>query len=86
MIRRGASYSKGVSQSKKREKMVKNHLKTIAAPKTWPVKRKEKTFILRPQSGPHSLKGAISLNLILIDLLNFSTKKKDFSGLTVSFK
>ncbi len=57
--------------------MVKNHLKTIAAPKSWPVKRKERTFILRPDAGPHDLKNSISLNFLLIDLLGLCKTKRE---------
>ena len=50
--------------------MVKNHLKTISVPKTWPVKRKEKVWITRPNSGSHTLQNSLSLNFVLKDLLN----------------
>lgn len=38
--------------------MVRRHLKRIAAPKTWPIKRKEHKWIVRPTPGPHPLKNA----------------------------
>lgn len=57
--------------------MVKNHLKTINAPKTWNVGRKGKVFILRPDSGPHNLKNSISLNFLLIELLKIAKIKKE---------
>jgi small subunit ribosomal protein S4e len=31
--------------------MVKNHMKRIAAPKSWPLERKERTFVARPNPG-----------------------------------
>ncbi|HLP79530.1 MAG TPA: hypothetical protein VK158_02765 [Acidobacteriota bacterium] len=31
--------------------MVKNHLKRIAAPKTWPISRKSNIFVMRPNAG-----------------------------------
>ena len=57
--------------------MVKNHLKTIAAPKKWPVKRKGRVFILRPNPGPHSLAESLSLNFILTEMLNLAKTKKE---------
>ena len=57
--------------------MVKNHLKTIAAPKKWPVKRKGRVFILRPNPGPHSLANGLSLNFVLVEMLNLAKTKKE---------
>jgi small subunit ribosomal protein S4e len=57
--------------------MVKNHLKTIAAPKMWPVHRKSRKFMLRPNPGPHSLKSSVSLNFLLIELVNIAKTKKE---------
>jgi small subunit ribosomal protein S4e len=57
--------------------MVKNHLKTIAAPKTWPVKRKERIFIMRPEPGPHGIKEGITMNLLMTQLLKLTTKRKE---------
>ena len=39
------------------------HLKRIAVPKSWPIKRKENKWIARPMPGPHSLNHSISLNI-----------------------
>lgn len=57
--------------------MVKNHLKTMASPKTWNVKRKGRIFILRPHPGPHSLKNSVSLNFLLIEILKLAKTKKE---------
>ncbi|MFT4310105.1 MAG: hypothetical protein ACMXYC_00560 [Candidatus Woesearchaeota archaeon] len=43
--------------------MVKNHLKRLAVPRTWPTKRKGITFIARPQAGKLQ---EISLPLIVV--------------------
>jgi small subunit ribosomal protein S4e len=48
--------------------MTKNHLKTIASPKTWPVKRKTKVFVTRPNPGPHTLELSVPLSVFLRDL------------------
>jgi len=57
--------------------MVKNHLKRIAAPKSWPLKRKESSYLLRPSPGPHTLDSSVSLNFALIDLLKIAKTKKE---------
>ncbi|MBR9698884.1 hypothetical protein GOV09_00300 [Candidatus Woesearchaeota archaeon] len=57
--------------------MVKNHLKTIAAPKSWPVQRKSRKFIMRPNAGPHSLTHAVSLNFLIIEMLHLAQKRKE---------
>lgn len=57
--------------------MVKNHLKTISVPRTWPVKRKEKIWITKPNSGSHSIASALPLNVILKDILNIAKSTKE---------
>jgi len=52
--------------------MVKNHLKRLAAPRSWPIKRKETTFITRPKPGPHSLKLGMSLGVLIRDILKYA--------------
>lgn len=48
---------------------MKNHLKRIAAPKTWFINRKSNTFILRPNPGAHSFHHGLPLGVILRDML-----------------
>ncbi|MBI5398013.1 30S ribosomal protein S4e [Candidatus Woesearchaeota archaeon] len=66
--------------------MVKNHLKRIAAPKTWNIERKESTWITRPNSGAHSFLLGLSLDTVMRDMTkvaktaseaNFIVKTKD---------
>ena len=52
--------------------MSKRHLKTINAPKNWPVKRKSKFWITRPNPGPHSLKQCLPLSVIFTELLGYT--------------
>ncbi|MEK6809571.1 MAG: 30S ribosomal protein S4e [Nanoarchaeota archaeon] len=52
---------------------MKNHLKLIAAPKTWFVRRKTKVFTLRPSPGAHSLEYGMSLGLLLRDELKLAS-------------
>ena len=47
--------------------MVKNHLKRINAPKTWPITRKATTYTLRPNPGGHTMDKSMPLSLILRD-------------------
>ncbi|MEK6904203.1 MAG: 30S ribosomal protein S4e [Nanoarchaeota archaeon] len=46
-----------------------SHLKSLAAPKTWPIKRKEKVFITKQTPGPQSLENSMPLNVVLRDML-----------------
>ncbi len=57
--------------------MVKNHLKTITAPKTWIIKRKNQTFVTRPAPGPHKLEYCMSLSLVLRELIKFAQTSKE---------
>ena len=49
--------------------MVKNHLKRIAAPRTWPIARKAHTFVRKPRPGMHSLEEGLSLETWLKEVL-----------------
>lgn len=53
------------------------HLKRLAAPKSWKIPRKEKTWIVKPRPGPH--KGAESLPLLLIvrDFLDYADTSRE---------
>ncbi|MFA5142408.1 MAG: 30S ribosomal protein S4e [Candidatus Woesearchaeota archaeon] len=57
--------------------MVRNHLKVITAPRTWPVPRKNKVWITRPNSGAHKLSLSLSLNSVLKDILSFANTRKE---------
>jgi small subunit ribosomal protein S4e len=48
---------------------MKNHLKRIASPRTWPINRKSNKFILRPNPGAHSIESGMPLGIILRDFL-----------------
>jgi len=52
--------------------MVKRHLKRIAAPKSWPIKRKDNIFVMRPNPGAHSINYGIPINFILTEMLNYT--------------
>lgn len=57
--------------------MVKNHLKRIAAPKTWNIERKESRFIMRPLPGPHALKQGMPLSLLLREVVKVAKTTKE---------
>jgi small subunit ribosomal protein S4e len=50
--------------------MVKRHLKTLTVPVTWPIKRKGKKFVLRPNPGK-LFSQSIPLSLIFKDILKY---------------
>lgn len=50
--------------------MAKKHLKRLAAPKTWHIKRKSLKFVMRHLPGPHSLDRGLPLSLLLKEVLN----------------
>jgi small subunit ribosomal protein S4e len=49
--------------------MVKNHLKRIAAPRTWPLLRKEDVFVMRPNPGK-VMQLSLPLGFVLKELLH----------------
>ncbi|MFH1592547.1 MAG: 30S ribosomal protein S4e [Candidatus Woesearchaeota archaeon] len=55
-----------------------SHLKRLRAPKSWSIKkRKGIKFIARPMPGPHKLNESITLNHVLIEVLNLAKNKKE---------
>ena len=57
--------------------MSKHHLKRLAAPSTWRIKRKGIKYITRPNAGPHRLELGMPLNLILKELLSYGETTRD---------
>jgi small subunit ribosomal protein S4e len=57
--------------------MVKNHIKRIAAPKTWNILRKTTKFVTRQNPGAHSNKMSIALNNLLKDMLKLTRTTKE---------
>ncbi|MDO8740378.1 MAG: 30S ribosomal protein S4e [Candidatus Woesearchaeota archaeon] len=56
---------------------MKKHLKRLAAPKSWPIKRKGTKFITRPLAGAHSLELGTPLTIILKDILGIAKNNKE---------
>ncbi|MDP3990023.1 MAG: 30S ribosomal protein S4e [archaeon] len=60
---------------------MKNHLKRIAAPRSWVIDRKSRTFITRPKPGAHSLDNGISLGIIIRDSLALASTMSEVKKL-----
>lgn len=52
--------------------MGKEHIKRLAAPKTWHINRKGGKFVTKPVPGPHKIGAGISLNVLLKEILNYT--------------
>ncbi len=48
------------------------HLKTYPAPRFWPIKIKEREFVIRPNAGPHKMVNSMPLGLVLRDVLGYA--------------
>ena len=57
--------------------MSKDHLKRLAAPKTWHVRRKGIKFITKPTPGPHNLDSGMPLSILLKEILNYADTTKE---------
>lgn len=61
--------------------MPKNHLKVQHTPNTWPIKRKNATFITRPHPGAHKMELSLPLNIIFKKLLGKAKTNKEVTKL-----
>lgn len=57
--------------------MVKNHLKRIAAPRTWHIERKSETFITRPHPGGHPQEKSLALATVMRDILKVAKTSRE---------
>ncbi len=53
------------------------HLSTLAAPKSWPIKRKGVKWIAKPTPGPHNLQSSIPLIILLRNILKLTKTKRE---------
>lgn len=60
---------------------MKRHLKRLAAPVTWNVKRRSTTFITRPFPSGHSLQHCIPLNVFLQELGGYAKSTKEVKNI-----
>ena len=57
--------------------MGKDHLKRLAAPKTWQIRRKGLKFITKPIPGPHNLELGMPLSLMMKEVLNYANTTRE---------
>ena len=57
--------------------MVKQHLKRLASPRTWPIEKKRLTFVARPNPGPHKLEQQVPIVVLLRDVLKVADTAKE---------
>lgn len=57
--------------------MGEDHLKRMAAPKTWNVKRKGDKFVTKPSPGPHNLHSGLSFATLLKEVLGKANTSMD---------
>ena len=57
--------------------MAKNHMVRLAAPKTWPIKRRGSTFVTKQNAGPHSLALSTPLNILLKEVLSSAENTRE---------
>ncbi|MFA6088967.1 MAG: hypothetical protein WC755_03820 [Candidatus Woesearchaeota archaeon] len=60
--------------------MVKNHIKRITAPTSWPIRRKNNVFIAKPNAGAHSIQNGTSLLTFFKEILNVCKTSKEVSN------
>ena len=54
-----------------------NHLKRLASPRSWTIHRKTKKWVVKPSPGPHPLKQAIPLILLIREFLNLANSSAE---------
>lgn len=55
----------------------RRHLKRKPAPEFWPIHRKEATWTIKPNPGPHTISSCVPLTLVVRDLLGFAKTRKE---------
>lgn len=53
------------------------HLKRMPAPVFWPIHRKEFRWVVKPKPGPHPIRQALPLLLVVRDILGFAKTRKE---------
>ncbi len=56
-----------------------SHLKRLAAPAFWPIRRKEKVWVVKPSPGPHPSDRSIPLLVVVRDMLGLAKTGKEAS-------
>ncbi|MEE9459224.1 MAG: 30S ribosomal protein S4e [Candidatus Bathyarchaeia archaeon] len=53
------------------------HLKRLPSPSFWPIHVKESKWITKPKAGPHSIKVAIPLSVVLREILGYAKTRRE---------
>ena len=61
--------------------MSKRHLKSLNAPRSWPIERKKDYWTIRPNPGPHSFRESISIGVIFTHLLKYTKNTREVKKL-----
>jgi len=61
--------------------MTKNHINRLNAPKAWTLFKKETKWIAKPSPGPHPLNKAVTLNMILKNILKYTKTTKEVKAI-----
>jgi small subunit ribosomal protein S4e len=56
---------------------VSRHQKRVAAPRSWPISKKTNIWVTKPNPGPHSLKQAIPLGVLIRDILKLTDNMRE---------
>jgi small subunit ribosomal protein S4e len=57
--------------------MTKNHLKSIATPRTWDILRKDRVFVTKANPGPHNESLSVPIVVFMRDMLSFIDTRKE---------
>lgn len=60
------------------------HLKRLAMPTIWKIKKKGIKFVTRPSPGPHPFNLSMPLNLVLRDILGYAKNSKEVRGILLN--
>ena len=48
------------------------HLKKLAAPRSWPIQKKDSVWVTKPRAGPHATEESIPLKIIIRNILEYA--------------
>lgn len=54
-----------------------SHMKRLAAPRAWKIKRKEKIWTVKPSPGPHKIAESLPLLLVVRDVLKYANTARE---------
>lgn len=62
------------------------HLKRLAAPRSWAIRRKERKYIMRPSPGPHGVQGSLPLGVVLKGFLRLAVNTREVKRIVTGGK